>query len=308
MPPNEKTDPDDPPPPLPRLDLKATFALRRELYARCWKAFEADNRVSGDAYRDLVDNIVGALGGPGRADPSAVADSVAYLLGTEATDRALWALAWRLAGNRGALRDGRPARPWSLQREPEWAPLHVIAARPEPRAYRAGPRPGCTYTFQALSGPYCPGTLSLWWSRPQYALISRGLGCTPPRGKYPLRHATELVGLRLFGLLTPGECQGGRAGFRKVACGSAMKEHNRHVLAVRGRQVPCPRRYQHPCHRCGVGYRGPDACEYATHARAYEARACPGCGEPAAAFDPEEPAGRCVACSVKDRFRSEEKK
>jgi hypothetical protein len=290
-------------PPLPRYDLKKIFATRKELYIRLWEPLQADIDISGNNYLGMIEEVTESLK---LKSNRAVADSIAPLLGTRATDASLWALAWRMAANVNALKAGVPVLPWAIQRTAEWIPLQIASARRDPRRRASGALlPGCTFTLQSLAGSYCPNTLMHWWSKTQGSVVARELGFSPPWGKYPFHDAHQLVGLRLYALFTPESCAGGRAGFFQVACSSSMEEYNRALLSVRCRVTPCPRGYEHACHNCGVGYRNPDGCPYATHPAHFVLKPCPACGVQEAPFDPEGPSGACIKCNTREIYKKD---
>lgn len=195
--------------------------------------------------------------------PQAVYESLLYLAGTELTPELIREVVFRLTGNRGRLRDGFSACPWSGQAALEWVPVQVMDYRYEQTIAK---KPGSCYTLKVIAGTPCPGTISKFWGRGFCFMVARRLGYTATWRKYPLSHPAELVGLRLLVLLDPDLCKGQPA-FNKIACTSALLKRNREIIMNRFRTssngpLPCPRGYNHRCVECFVGY---DKCEIATH-------------------------------------------
>ena len=234
----------------------------------------------------------------------AVFESVRYLAGRELTPKAAMILAWRLAGNTKRLRAGQAVPPWSHQPADEWVPLLVTRSRTA-RTRRGAI--GTEFAFRVLAGSPCPMTIhaSDTWKRSVVKMLAGKAGYSAPWGKFPFHRSSELVGLRIFGLVKAA-LSGTAPTIFEVDCPSTMVDWNRkHVLYRRFRVNAdnlCPRGWKHPCHKCVVGYK---ECPAAVHRDTYEKGACNKCGSGQAIFDPESDSLYCIECTVKESLRKQ---
>lgn len=228
------------------------------------------------------------------ASAEALQDSLRPLLGLELTDEALRQLSWRLAGNLTRLRQGLAVTPWAVQSEIEWVPLEVEAARPESRPRRGQRERGHCYRMVALAGTPAGLRLETFW--PDWLLrpAARRLGFQGRRGR--LGDGVELVQLRLFGLVEPGLSHEA-PGFRTIGATQAVRRYNQAILLQRLRVgFVCPRRYEHPCRLCPVGY---EECPVAVRPTTLVRAVC-GCGAGyATGQDPFTASERCPACQAR---------
>ena len=80
--------------------------------------------------------------------------------------------------------------------------------------------------------------------------------------------------------------------FQQVDCTASMRSHNKRLIAIRTRAVPCPRNFSHPCEHCELGY---SDCPAAIFPLRLEKRLCP-CCELEAYFDPARSTDVCMGC------------
>jgi hypothetical protein len=237
---------------------------------------------TGDDFEVFVDEICERL--PGEVSSEAVYQSLMHLAGQEITERNFDASVWRLLANLDRLRDDRAVYPWSAQERDEWVPVQVLSV--ERQVSRKGD-PGGDFALQTLTGSMCPMILKKFWTRKFASMFSRRLGFTAPWHDYPFRDILELVNFR-FRVRVTQELSGKAPGFEEVEVAKNQVTWNRHYLRMRKRPpggFHCPRDYplNHLCYACHVGLQ---ECPAAVHNRTYTQRACPGCNQADAWFDP----------------------
>jgi len=270
-------------------NLKNVFRLRNRLIQDvCLPYYHCT--LEGEGFRDFVEDIWRAL--PAGTSLGAVFESLRPIAGKELTMPLLEEIMWRLAGNPGPLKDGHPVGIWTEQVQDEWMPVQAVRAVP---GLNYKNQPGYFFTFRVLAGKACPSYIHKHWTRPACAVAAMHMGHSKKWGKYPYRNAQQLVGLRLYVLVTPKLSQQGSPGFFKTECPPSCVKHNREILSVRLGERPssCPRGYIHDCHKCTVGY---VECIGGTHRENYVRSFCSHCGQ-LSVFDPENTTATCVPCA-----------
>ncbi len=177
------------------------------------------------------------------------------------------------------------------------------------QAVRAVPRlnykkqQGYLFTFRVLAGTACPLHIHKHWTRPACAVAAKHMGHTKRNGKYPYKHPQQLVGLRMYCLVTPKLSQQGSPGFFQTECPPSCIRYNRDILATRlgPRPESCPSGYLHECYKCTVGY---SSCVGGTHRENYVKSFCSYCGQ-LSVFDPENSSDKCVPCTERLQFRKD---
>lgn len=194
-----------------------------------------------------------------RVHTSVVFDSLFHLAGRPLTEDEARKLAWRLAGGLELLKAGKAVPPWSQQFSQEEVLVTLLEysrhmdSRQRPLAcFRALVHTGSPAGLEAV----CSWPMSLVTS------IARRAGFTRHFGAYPLRHVSELVGLRLAVVLEPRNGEARPYFSRIVEKQSLVTWNRKHVMTYRVRKTPCPQRFTHYCHECGIGR---DTCPGATH-------------------------------------------
>lgn len=277
---------------LPVYDLRWIAASRQRLMDRVF-APRVDtsyslSHIMGDAR--LICRILRVT------STSCVVDSLLHLATQAMSQATAQSVAWRLAGNVAALRRGESVQPWVQQTANEWMPVQILSAT---RSNAQG-RPGFLYTFRIYAGSGCPAVVAAFWSKAVVGMAARQCGFSAPWGKYPYKSGLDLVGLRLWGCVTP-EHSKERPGFRDICCSPAFMNWNRrNVLSLRCRVTPCPNQWDHPCRKCPVGY---VECAGSIHPTTYELRHCFGCGEDAY-FDVLTSNVLCVECTNSNTARN----
>ena len=280
---------------LPVFNLTKVFRCRDLLLTRCIPA-RIGQRLEGEALHSLVAALRANL--PNGISRDAVYESVRYLAGQILEPQASMELCWRLAGNVDRLKAGLSVCPWTMQVASEWVPLQILRCQPGRNRRN---KLGYNFSFRVLAGTPCPLKITAFWSRELCGMLATRLGFSRWRdGRYPYRGATELVGLRLLGEVTPAK-SAQSPGFYEVAVPGSLKKWNvENVLQVRCRVKPCPRGYLGACSACVVGYK---ECPAATHKENYVSRFCVMCGTENAWFDPESTMERCINCHHKELTR-----
>lgn len=228
----------------------------------------------------------------------AVFESVRYLAGRTLNDLDSVRLAWRLAGNIPTLRAGIAVVPWAMQRADEWVPLQIIKIH---KTRNSKDKLGYDVTSRALAGSPCPLKISSFWSVRVIRLVSIKVGFSRYGGKYPFGVASDLVGLRFYGLIEAARSRG-RPEFHEIECSDSMIQWNRdYVLKLRMRVgQKCPAGFHHKCYLCAYGY---DRCSAATHPVTFTLGFCAGCNQSDVPFDPEDQSPHCVNCAAIARLR-----
>lgn len=226
----------------------------------------------GQEFERLVDDLFVLL--PEGVKYEVVYESAACLLGKELSKKTLYELAWRLAGNLDALKQGKVVYPWSGLKEPEWMPVQVLSAN---RTKTIKGELGYVYKLRILAGSACPVIFWKTWTTKACAYIARKIGFSAPWKDRPYRDGHELVSMRLLVEIDPALCRDQQPGFDKVHCTSSLLKWNRDILSARAHvNPPCPYDFTHFCYQCPVGY---DQCMAGVHAKTYERRVCPICNQ-----------------------------
>lgn len=241
-----------PPPPFRPAAIRRTAEtiLGEAAYTRLYV------HASGTALTDIVEAVHAAL--RGKVPRSVVFPSVLASFGGRTVTEAMWdRFAWRMAGNLGRLKAGLPLPPEPVLEHPGWVPLRVLD---HAAATRRDGAPAVAYTFRAMAGPMATATLTHQWSRRAWPALAVRLGFSRRgRGPYVTRDPAELVNLWLMAWLDP-DLERRRYAWRSITVTPVMRDHNRDLLAIRFRKVPCPQGRDHPCLACPVGYQGPGGC------------------------------------------------
>lgn len=255
-----------------------------------------DQAINGELLDRLVVSLRSEL--PAGATRDAIFESVRYLAG-QTMNRVLgYQVAWRLAGNLPALREGRAVGPWTVQQVDEWVPVQVT------RCFTAKNRHGklgYEYSFRVMAGTPCPLTIRAFWNKKMVKYVAARLGFSRRSGSYPFSKAEQLVGLRVLVKIDAARSRG-TPEFHDINCPDSMVHWNRnHVLKLRLRVGTnrCPNGWGHACHRCAVGYQ---VCPAATHRLNYETGLCQQCNNSQAIFDPEEQSVFCINCTFRSRM------
>ena len=244
----------------------------------------------------LVNSVLSVL--PAGVAYDTVFESVRNMAGNPLGRLDAIRLAWRLAGNVKALKEGRPVPPWTAQREDEWVPLQIMRVH---KTRNAKDVIGYEVTTRVMAGSPCPLKLSSFWSIRVAKYVSSQIGFSKPWHKYPYSEPVDMVGLRMYGLIEAARSRG-KPEFHEIQCSDSLKQWNRdNVLKGRLRVgIKCPNEYQHACRVCAIGY---DRCQYATHPKTFTVGFCNGCGTENATFDPDDPSPHCADCAVKARLK-----
>ncbi len=270
-------------------NLKNVFRLRNRLMDNISTSYLCCT-LEGKDFRQFVEDVWRDL--PSGASLGAVFESLRNVAGVELTQQMIQELSWRLAGNLSSLKDGIPVNSWSGQSVEEWVPAQIVRGVP---SLNRKQQPGYLFTLRALAGSPCPMFIRKHWTRPACAVAARHMGHSKRNGKYPYIHPLQLVGLRLYCLVTPRLSQNGNPGFFKTECPPSCMRYNREILTTRlgPRPSSCPRGYMHDCHKCTVGY---IECDGGTHRENYVKSFCGHCGRDSV-FDPENRSNKCVSCT-----------
>lgn len=242
---------------------------------------------------------------PKSVKKKALYTSLTPLAGEKLTPELLLSACWRLAGNLHLLRHGLPIHPWNRQAAPEWVPMQIVRAS---RARNRKQDLGWNFSFQVMAGGCCPMVLSQFWRERFCWFVARTMGFDrrrPPRyPKHPpqhaMQHCTELISLRLYGLIDPELC-GREPAFHKVKMTPLCLKWNHRIMDLRDRLKPgcqCPFNMPEslPCHLCPKGYR---SCPAAVHRLDYIPGSCTSCLRTNAPFDPESASEVCVNCTLR---------
>ncbi len=268
-------------------NLDTVFRLRNRLVQDvCLPYYNCS--LEGDAFQEFVETIWKAL--PAGIGLAVVFESLRGIAGVELDMPRLEATMWRIAGNVRTLKEGVPSYEWAAQSGSEWVPLQIVGANPHINQRK---QRGYMFMFRALAGTPCPLHIYRFWSRATCSVAASHVGFSTRRGNYPYSHPRQLVGLRLYGQVTPKLSTNG-PGFYKIEAPPSCHRYNRDVLGIRLGQHPetCPRNYSHECHRCVIGYVN---CLAGTHREDYIHKVCPACGR-LAVFDSGSRSSQCVPC------------
>lgn len=270
--------------------LKRVFDLRDKI------TFDANadcTCIGSELVGEVVDDLAEYIG---KFFPSVnldvIYESVRHLAGKDLDLSVLQKLAWRLAGNAHVLRAGLPVHPWTAQREQEWVPLQIT--RVSPARNRNG-EPGAHVYYLVLAGSPCPTQIVQHKKSNWFFVAARMMGFSKRNGRRPYSDPSQLVGLRLYGMLDPA-LGIHDPNFYEIRCPPSCMTHNKEILKVRLRDgKSCPNDYTHVCHECVIGW---SECEAGTHRYTYYSAFCNEC-QSDNMFDPEQESRFCVNCTNK---------
>jgi len=230
---------------------------------------------------------------------SVLRDTLKHLIGCKLTITVLQREAGRLAGNYRTLMETKVAvPPWQNQRFNEWAPVQILESRDH--RVKSGNQ-GLLFSWHVLAGSATGLVFEKFWSNRLCGAVSKSFGFSSSYGSLPMKRSTELVRLRAYVLLCQppayAKDRGQELWFERVQVPGSMQTYNRKILKLRARDgYVCPRRFQHACFQCHIGYK---ECPAAVHPETYEADVCQVCHE-RAWFDPRRSGlGRCVRCQAR---------
>lgn len=296
--------------------MRRAVALHRRLTAALADGY-AGREIDPALFQEVVDaahRAMGAYVSPEASNAVFVRDALVETLADLAgrtPARADWVAAcWRLAGNVLRIVREHPVPPWVRQGYDEWVHAQFVSAAP--RAGFGG-RPGHLFTLKVLTGSPAGTKATRFYYDSTGPAIAHQLGFDRPpnprslsRSRRPIgrqfRHPAEFVSMRLEVLVEPQYCTRDGPGFKDTRVDDLDRDWNREQMSYRDRP---PGRRDHclagdftlPCHRCPFGL---ESCRAATHARDYERRPCPACGNARAWFDPAAVRQDvCVDCRTK---------
>jgi hypothetical protein len=270
-------------------NLQNVFRLRNRLMEEVCSDYHCCT-LEGPDFQSFVEHLWSNYL-PAGASLEAVFESLRGVAGVELSQSLIEETMWRLAGNLSSLKQGRSVHKWTSQAAEEWVPAQIVRASPGLNHKR---QPGYFFTFRVLAGTPCPMLIHKHWTRSVCAVAAKHTGHSKRNGKYPYRHPLQLVGLRLYCLVTPKLSRNGQPGFFKTECPPSCIRYNREILTTRlgERPLSCPRKYIHECHKCTVGY---IECVGGTHRENYVKSFCSHCGQ-ISVFDSEDHSDKCVPC------------
>ena len=177
-------------------NLQSIFRLRNRLIQDTCSPYYCCTPEGAD-FQTFVEDVWRSL--PSGTNLSAVFESLRGAAGRELTLPLVEETMWRLAGNLDLLKAGRAVCTWTAQRADEWMPVQVVRAVP---CLNRRKQPGYMFTFRVLAGTACPLLIHKHWTRPACAVAAKHVGHTRRNGKYPYKHPQQLVGLRMYCLVT----------------------------------------------------------------------------------------------------------
>jgi hypothetical protein len=257
---------------------------RDKIYSRALAAYY-DAHLVGETLRDICADILIEL--PQTVSRDALFESLRVLAGTRLTPKDAKLLAWRLAGNVDRLMAGEPVLPWTRQLRDEIVPVRVETIRAGKRKDAAG----FTLSCRALAGTPCTLLFPQFVSTRSCRAISRTLGFSASRGRYPYSTPYHFVNLVFFAHIEAARSHE-TPYFKQVSCSSSFVKENRAKIEVRCRAKPCPRGFKHPCIKCWLGY---NECPAGIYPRSLVERNCPQCAK-AAFFEPDSGSLICINC------------
>jgi len=269
-----------------RLSLSRIFKQRDKLFQTI-KPY-IDIRLTGESLHDLVADVYRVL--PNYVSNDAVFESCRILAGTKLDRKTAAELAWRIAGNIDLLIKSKPVLPWVGQVKDEWVPVQVIRVDPSSRYKKFG----STFLCRALAGSFCPSTFEQSLSSASCSAIARVVGFSK---NMPHTNSLYFTNLRFWAFIEAVKSSD-RPQFQQVDCAPAMRAHNRRILAIRTRNQPCPKDFQHLCEHCPIGY---DTCRASIYAKNLERRACPACNT-LSYFDLTRSDELCLQCWKAKQF------
>jgi hypothetical protein len=243
-------------------------------------------RIVGETVTDICEDLSKQL--PQTISRDALFESVRVMAGTTLSLREAKDLAWRLAGNINRLNAGERVLPWTRQIADEVVPVRVERIHADMRRNRHG----YTLHCRALAGSSCPMVFPQFFSPQSCRAISRTLGFSATWGPYPFRTPLYFMGLMFFAHIEADK-SGETPYFKTVSGSSGLVDQNRPKIAVRCRNKPCPRGYQHDCEKCWLGQ---DECPAGIYPKSLVQRECAKCVN-IGFFEPDDEEGRfCMNC------------
>lgn len=263
-----------------KLSLTRIFKQRDKLF-QSLRPF-LDKRIVAGTLEDLTQDVYRAL--PPYISHDAVFESCRTLAGSELNRKVAAEFAWRLAGNIDVLNAGNPVIPWSRQCQDEWLPVQVMRVDPA----RSRSKHGYSFQMRVQAGSACPMLFEQFMSKASCAGIANIVGFSRAN---PYTNSAYFTNLR-FWILAEASKSEETIYFHKVDCSPAMQAHNKQIIAIRARTLPCPNNFDHPCEHCVVGY---DTCAAAIFAKHLEQATCKNCNRQAY-FDTSRSAELCISC------------
>lgn len=263
-----------------RLSLSRIFKQRDKLF-QAIRPY-TDIELTGTTLYDFVADVYRVL--PNYVSHDAVFESCRAFAGTTLTRKLAAEFAWRISGNIDLLISGTPVLPWAQQIKDEWVPLQVIQVDQTTRRNKSG----FLFLCRALAGSFCPGTFEQFLSRASCSAIAHVVGFSRAM---PHTNSLYFTNLRFWALVEVSKSFD-QPQFQQVDCAPAMREHNRKIIAVRTRHMPCPKQYEHLCEQCPIGY---DVCRASIYAKKLEQQLCEKCNQ-SAYFDLTRSTEMCLQC------------
>jgi hypothetical protein len=243
--------------------------------------------LTGVSLRDASQKAAKVLG----CEDLAVLDTLRLAPRNELTTKQVFELSWWLAGNVSALRAGRSLRPFLPPEKPYLVPIEILSARKivTPRG-----KAGVLFKTRFMAGPPCPQVVEKYWPLSFLPLLAKTLGFPRHGQSGAFRNYVELVRMRCHVRIEKDRCLEGQPGFDHVKATDSDKTHNKLIVQYRQRvDPPCPRKFNHECWQCPIGYA---ECPAGTHRLTYLKKFCHSCGEENRFHDPDAPSGYCVSC------------
>lgn len=280
-----------------RYQIAKVFEIRQRLREELTHAY-GGRVLTATKFQELLDLVLATI----RVDihRPVLEQSLVNLTSTHLTEALIDATSWRIAGNIPRLKQRRVVPVWHIQKYPEWVPVQIVACK---RSRGDQNKLGATFTYRILAGTSASWLTLRWWSLRMSNYLAHFLGYTRPRGQTPARYPytcpEQLVGLRLYALITPKLSEDSPC-FERVAFSGTFTKYNTEVIKRRLRVAPgfrciANRGRNEPCYQCPVGF---TRCTAATHRQDWLQNLCPDCNK-MAWFDPELNSPFCIACTQK---------
>jgi hypothetical protein len=271
-----------------RLSLPRIFKLRDKLF-QTLKPYIGLN-IAAETLKDLIADVYRIL--PNYVSHDAVFETCRNLAGAVLSKKLAAEFAWRLAGNIDLLLRSIPVIPWTRQMRDEWMPVQVLSVDPAVRWNK----PGYSFKCRALAGSFAPGIFEQFMSRTSCSVISSIVGFSR---NMPHTNPVYFTGLRFWAFVEAAKSSEGPQ-FQQIDCATAMKAHNKKLIAIRTRAAVCPQNFEHACEHCPIGY---DTCIASVFAKGLELRACTNCNKEAY-FDTTRSEEYCFGCWTAKRIKN----
>lgn len=271
---------------LPVYSIPTITAVRDRLISEVfYPRYQVE--VEGAVFESLVRDIAQRL--PKSISYDRVYETTRQLLGQTLTPELVTSFAWTVAGNLDRMRQGLGVTPWVRQESDEWVPGQLIRME---RGVNRRHDPGVYVSFMILAGTPAGKVARRFWKLTMCSPLASRAGFSKPWKDMPYQAPEQMVNMR-FMLHVIAEKSQEELWFHEVQVVPSMRTWNVELLKRRFKKIRCPRGWQHPCHKCVIGYR---ECPAGTHACTYELRFCADCGTNAP-FDPESASLSCVQCT-----------